>query len=318
MPGLRLSPALGASRSGEAKLYVPLALGANNETTGIATIEPESGAWRIVVQKGNAPWIRVSPDGKRLLAMQSEGEPKTRREVWACDTSGEAEPVHLDLGDVNPAEGTGKNLDLPFWTPDGKALVTHIWWEDEGRNRFESWRFDADSKNPARLPFPDDESPVDVAPDGTLYLLTDFVEAGGDGQNRASALVVRNADGNGRRVLVEGAGSHSPARFSPDGKTVAYLHWKNPGRRTLWVVGLDGKGPKELLREPLAQPDSVAWSPDGKWLAVHLTAFKRKDDGTLDFDNENDRIELIAVDGRERKSVNLPPNTSWFGHPDWR
>jgi dipeptidyl aminopeptidase/acylaminoacyl peptidase len=321
LPGVRLAPALGATASAmrEAKIYVPIELsGPNGKTTGVAAIEPETGAWRIVVDKAVVPWVRVSPDGKRLVTETGESYPKTRREVWVCDTSGEADPVKLDLGDLNPAEGTGRILDPPFWTHDGKRLVTHVWWEDKGRYHTESWRFDADGKNPEKLPFPDDESPEDVSPDGTLFLLVDYVEPGGDAQNRASALVVRNADGSGRRVVVSGPGAHDPARFSPDGKKVAYLHWKNPDRRALWVVGLDGKDPAPLIREELAQPDSVCWSPDGKWLAVQLQAFKRKGDGTLDFDNDNSRIELVSADGRERKSIPKPPNTSWFGSPDWR
>lgn len=77
----------------------------------------------------------------------------------------------------------------------------------------------------------------------------------------AGGLVVVGADGSGMRMLVEGAVS-SP-NWSPDGAEIAYVLQADDDAsrsesRRIHIVGLDGSGPRGLVRgrEP-------RWSPDG-------------------------------------------------------
>ena len=54
-------------------------------------------------------------------------------------------------------------------------------------------------------------------------------------------------------------GDHARPRWSPDGKSIAYL---KAGR--LWAMRADGTGQRRLTTRPAAGP---SWSPDGRWIA---------------------------------------------------
>ena len=74
---------------------------------------------------------------------------------------------------------------------------------------------------------------------------------------------VRNGDiyvskGQPEKRLTTG-GDHARPRWSPDGKSIAYL---KAGR--LWAMRADGTGRRRLTTRPAAGP---SWSPDGRWIA---------------------------------------------------
>jgi dipeptidyl aminopeptidase/acylaminoacyl peptidase len=60
------------------------------------------------------------------------------------------------------------------------------------------------------------------------------------------------------RRLTTGGG-HSRARWSPDGRKLAFLR-----SGLLWVMNADGSGKRRLTTRPASGP---AWSPDGRWIA---------------------------------------------------
>jgi Tol biopolymer transport system component len=64
-----------------------------------------------------------------------------------------------------------------------------------------------------------------------------------------------------------GAADGSPS-WSPDGRRLTYLRARGD-RRTLSVIGADGRGNRVLTRRPSAflPVYPVAWSPDGTQLA---------------------------------------------------
>lgn len=55
-----------------------------------------------------------------------------------------------------------------------------------------------------------------------------------------------NADGTGVRQLSEGPGDDTDARFSPDGKTIAFTRTER-GQRSVWLMGRDGAHPRKLI-----------------------------------------------------------------------
>jgi dipeptidyl aminopeptidase/acylaminoacyl peptidase len=62
----------------------------------------------------------------------------------------------------------------------------------------------------------------------------------------------------------------SSEKVSPDGKLVVFVLKKtdmeaNKGRNDLWLMGIDGKGLKQLTTDP-ASDTSPCWSKDGKWI----------------------------------------------------
>lgn len=62
----------------------------------------------------------------------------------------------------------------------------------------------------------------------------------------------------------------SGEKVSPDGKLIVFVLKKtdleaNKGRNDLWLIGIDGKGLKQLTTDP-AGDTSPCWSKDGKWI----------------------------------------------------
>jgi Tol biopolymer transport system component len=98
-------------------------------------------------------------------------------------------------------------------------------------------------------------------------------------------------------------------RFSPDSRRVAYLHQED-GVNSLWVVGIDGIGRREVYRdENNTSPDHFCWSPDGKSLAYVLKDWQRDEKGAKfidDLEKANMRLEIRDADGNNRRPLRLP------------
>ena len=92
-----------------------------------------------------------------------------------------------------------------------------------------------------------------------------FLRSVGSGPGTPSSLLAIQADGSGlRRLAPTGVGIAS-YRWSPDGSRIAYLD----ARGALWVVHSNGTGRQRLAaRSQLRSPWFVAWSPNGKSVAV--------------------------------------------------
>ena len=134
----------------------------------------------------------------------------------------------------------------------------------------------------------------------------------------ADDIVIRDlASGQNRRLTdnAHATESGSPTEStvpSPDGRSVAYGWEGSDGSYDLRVIGLDGSGPRVLLRAP----DGVlyllpsAWSPDGRHLLVEFV----KADGSRD-------MMLVAVaDGSTRllKAIGKDLSPGGVFSPDGR
>jgi dipeptidyl aminopeptidase/acylaminoacyl peptidase len=71
--------------------------------------------------------------------------------------------------------------------------------------------------------------------------------------------------------VVTGSGSHSSPRWSPKGDRLAYVSTAEDGRPQLFVRWMQ-TGQTARLAELLDAPDSLTWSPDGKWIAFTMFA----------------------------------------------
>jgi RNA polymerase sigma factor (sigma-70 family) len=277
----------------------------------VLAIDPETGAWEKVAENtvpnlfgGHAS---ASPDGKRVLFVRAGV-------VYGCAAAGGAEPKKLCeplLNVVNPPPNQvcepGVTLSSPLWSRDGKhfyvttrhkRLANYTW-------NHETWRYDADGGNRARLKLPSSVQVHDLSPDGKQFLTNSQTLA----RQQTMELGLINTDGTGYRRLSEAGGFNSGGRFSPDGRRVAYVRYDKDSP-SVEVVGVNGEGRKKVFGAPGTNIDGCCWSPDGQRLAVLAR----------DFDGKQiirRRIELMGPDGKDRRVVPLKAKVEVMMGPDW-
>lgn len=104
---------------------------------------------------------------------------------------------------------------------------------------------------------------VDVSPDGTKIIfdiLGDIYElpiAGGTA-----------------KALTSGPAWDTHARYSPDGKMIAFTSDRG-GMENIWLMDADGKNPRYLTQEKDSYVRSAAWTPDGMYLVARKEDAKR-------------------------------------------
>lgn len=144
------------------------------------------------------------------------------------------------------------------WSPDGK-LVAYIWWQDGlyGLNVV-----GLDGSAPRDL-YRDTEvgwlDLEDWSPDG-MSILTIFYR-----KDRTSQMVLVSVpDGSVRELKNFGERAPGPARFSPDGRYIAYTLQQHPesGEKDIFMLPLDGGREAPLIQDP-ADDVVLDWTPDG-------------------------------------------------------
>ncbi len=250
-------------------------------------------ARQIAVLPGDVSWLRWSPDGKKLRFTVSD--PKTNAnsiwEVWV--SGGDLHPL-LPGWNSPPAECCGS------WTPDGKYFVFQS--SHGGRSDIWALR-EADGflkpgkSKPVQLtagpldflgPVPSKDGKrlfvIGSQPRGELArydaksqqfvpylsgLSADSVSISKDGQWVAfvsypeRSLWKMKLDGSERLQLTFPPTQAYLARWSPDGKQIAF--WaKGPTKSsTIQLISADGGNPQEIFSASLADP---GWSADGSTL----------------------------------------------------
>ncbi|HEV7223427.1 MAG TPA: M56 family metallopeptidase [Pirellulales bacterium] len=287
------------SAKSEARIYVSASYrktqGADAEKTvhnTIIAIDPATGDWQLIVENGHA--ARLSPDRRTLVFGRHDDG------VWKCESDGQ---FPIKIFDKN---------GRPVWSPDGKHVVVTKetdMGEDSNQPRTapawrdETWRLDADGRNPVKLSVADTDAVNDWSPDGQWFVtLTDRHPPYGSGYQ----LYLMKTDGTQERRLTEG-GLNVYARFSPDGKKLLYVHQTRAEGNSIWTVDVDGKNATELAREVgLASPDGAFWSPDGKQIAVILFDWQMDENGRKVLraaSDANFRIEIMDADGTNRRQI---------------
>jgi TolB protein len=102
-------------------------------------------------------------------------------------------------------------------------------------------------------------------------------------------LVVANADGTGRRLLVRRASCLGPYNWSPGGRRVAYTDDCEVDFMSIWVVDRDGTHRKQLTGRWNLDP---SWAPDGR--RILFTSYTRA---------RGWRLFLMDSDGRHRREI---------------
>jgi Tol biopolymer transport system component len=116
---------------------------------------------------------------------------------------------------------------------------------------------------------------------------------------RGSDVYVQLTNGTGTRLRLanDGAFRANPA-WSPDGKQIAL--WRAQaflGELTLSLISPLG-GPERQLISWIGRPSRIAWSPDGRWLAISPVSPRTGVDGGIELvsPNTGERISWVAID----------------------
>jgi imidazolonepropionase-like amidohydrolase/Tol biopolymer transport system component len=135
---------------------------------------------------------------------------------------------------------------------------------------------------------------VDVSPDGKT-LVFDLL---GD-------LYTLPVGGGEAKSLTHSIAWEQQARFSPDGKQIAFLSDAGGGDN-LWVMNVDGSGARAVTKEDFRLLNNPAWHPSGKYLLArkHYTGTRSAGSG---------EIWLFHVDGdaAKNKGVQLNEKPNW-------
>lgn len=98
--------------------------------------------------------------------------------------------------------------------------------------------------------------------------------------------------------LAASDGEERSPRWSPDGKSIAYLM----DRGALWVMKADGSGQRELVKGP--EVGSFDWSPDSMWIAFQ----KARESWVND-------VSVVLVSSGEVNAITS--DASYDGWPQW-
>ena len=220
------------------------ARGENRKVNFIANIKPFSGAQG----RENSP--AFSPDSKQI-AFSWNGGTRENSDIYVS-ILGAGEPVRLT--------DTDEHEQYPVFSPDGKHIAFVRNFKTYGEIIMIPALGGAERRI-ARL-FSGNYS-ISFAPDGESIAA---VDAADDGGKRHAIFIIDLKTGERRqRVTADGdfLGETTP-RFSPDGKSLAFVRIFSDLTQDLYVVPLNGKNIEPVrLTDDRTTIHSLTWSADG-------------------------------------------------------
>ena len=189
---------------------------------------------------------------------------------------------------------------FPWATPDGSRIVVGT----QQGNRISSLIFDLDGGDEYAVPEPKDLmfGSAPISPDGTFLVAETFTWPSFQFQ---AMNVVTVANGKMRKLIDDR--HYISGDISPDGKRVL-LFLNNPDIEppapgALWVIGLDGKGLRQVTPAGLGVQCCMnyRWSPDGK---------------TILFASPEGGLWTIGVDGSNPTEI-FHEQGQWAITPTW-
>jgi len=200
---------------------------------------------------GAAP--SVSADGTKI-AFLSDRNGATDIYVIGVDGTGELRVTN-----------TPEPENQPAWSADGKTLYFAVF--DAGSSRIFSVGVDGRNRAligtvPGRV--------LRVSPETRTVLHW-------DGSWTAMRMSESNLDGSGSRQLTDGSGIVWGARWSPDGKRIAFADRNPNGELHVYAIDRNGGDRRQLTHFESSRlgEQMPAWSPDGTRLAVQAGAEKQ-------------------------------------------
>ena len=210
-----------------------------------SSVVPFSGA------AGRENTMAFSPDGKQMAYSWNGGEGNTL-DLYVR-LVGEGEPLRLTDSEADE--------QYPTFSPDGSNIA----FVREFKNYGEIILIPAlggSQRRVARL-FSGNYS-ISFAPDGKNIAVIDTEDSNGNESRQYAIYLVNIETGERRRVTApaEFAGETTP-RFSPDGKSLAFVRISTDQKQDLFVVPATGGEPSQITFDKTVI-HSLAWSADGQ------------------------------------------------------
>jgi WD40 repeat protein len=252
---------------------------ASSGWAGLVAIDPKTGTWTKFMEGGFE--TRVSSDGAKLALNRIQ-----ERALYICDSA--------DSKSLRKIKDIDQAFQIVGFSPDGSEILILSAKKGGTSPAIEHWRVKADGSAATILPLPEGHVALDWSANGNV-LLTFLRSAGGGGQ-----LYLVRLDGTIERRLTTD-GDNAFARFSPDGKRIAYLHRLDTmaGRPVdVWTVDRDGNNNRPVFVSTTTKTGRLSWSPDGLALALVILDLKKE--------APNPRPVVIDLSGKVIRTIQMP------------
>ncbi len=247
-----------------------------------------------IVQLTNNSWNDEypvwSPDGRRIAF---SADPEGNYDIFVMEADGS--PItRLTTSKAQEKE--------PSWYPDGNSIAYSSEIKKFIRKQLTLWRVDIETKKAERIipGYNKGHAIPHVSPDGHLLTFTGKRTMGWD-------VAMYDRQKNNVEFLDEG-GKSCRARFSKDGKKLAYVSSKADGKGDIWIMNPDGTGKKRLTEREETYDYFPAWSPDNKFVVFNSS--KQHD--------HNGDWALYVIDIKTAETRLLFDSTGNDIFPDWR
>lgn len=193
-----------------------------------------------------------SPDGTKIAFT---ADPKGNFDIFIMEADG---------SNIKPVTSSPKDEIEPSWYPDGKKLN----FTEEGKKLLRShpkiFMLDLKTGNQRRLmpEYSKAHGISRVSSTGEIITFTGKPGLGG------WDVAVFDLDSKEIKYLDEG-GKSCRARFSPDGKKLAYVSSKADGKGDIWIMDSDGSSKKRVTYRDDTYDYFPVWSPDGRFIAFN-------------------------------------------------
>lgn len=231
-----------------------------------------------------------SPDGKRIAYTAN---PRGNYDIFIMRADG-SDPAAVTSGKQDEKE--------PAWFPDGTKIAYSR--ERKGLLRKNIRLMEIDIQTGRTQPviprFEGTHAIPDIAPEGPLVAFTGKRALGWDS-------AVFNRETRKIQYLDEG-GKSCRARFSKDGKWLAFVSSKEDGKGDIWLMKPDGSRKKRLTKRDETYDYFPSWSPDGRFV-VFCSSMQHDHDGDW---------ALYIVDIKTDETVLLFDSPGNDVFPDWK
>jgi Tol biopolymer transport system component len=213
--------------------------------------------WVMDTDGGNQKQLTFNPRRDVLPVVSSDG----RYIVFVSRGAGTSYLWRMDADGQNPIQLThGKGDHLPSLSPDGRWVV-YSSYDETGRRTL--WKVSIDGGEPLQLTHYYSNSP-DLSPDGKLIACQ--IQ---DEEAKGLALAIIPIEGG--EPITKFYDAPQPAyellRWTPDGRALTYVV-TNAGVSNIWLQPIDKSRPRQITNFKEDQIFRMAWSRDGKNLAI--------------------------------------------------